>query len=125
MSGVCRKIKISPELKVIFDKNNEKKPDGSQKNYILFWFHGFFEGSRSTIEATIIKHYDDYFKKQWNKGNAPQDKLVKYRNAISEFVNDFRRLSFTDVDLLTQLKFKDITKFPITTINNQSIELEE
>jgi hypothetical protein len=120
MSDVCGKVKISPELQRIFNTHFEKI-------YILHFFYGHIKTyiTKRAIEAAIIKHYDDYIQRYWNTGKVPQEKLIGIRNAVAKFLSDFKELSFTDVDLLTQLSNEDINNFPITIINKKPIELED
>ena len=120
MSDVCGKIKISPELQRIFNSHFERI-------YILHYFYGHFRTykTKPMIEAAIISHFDRYIATQWKLDKVPQDKLLRIQKAIARFIKDFRVLSFTDVDLLTQLTYNDIINFPITTINNKPIKLED
>jgi len=120
MQAVCGKVKISPELQRIFNTHFERI-------YILHFFYGHIKTyiTKRAIIAAVTYHFDRYIKVQWNLEKVPQEKLLRIHKAAGKFLKDFSALSFADVDLLTQLTYNDIINFPITTINNKPIELED
>jgi hypothetical protein len=119
MPDGCRIIKISSALARIFDRHNDK-------DYILVWYLGTIVtyGGKQDIIRHIIAH--------WNKINminrrkffdSPQIAAVdRFEKSTQEFVNDFRKLSHSDIDLIRSMTENEAYSFPITKINNQPIE---
>lgn len=118
MPDVCS-IKISPNLQRILNAHFEKI-------YIMHFFYGHIKTyiTKRAIERAIINHYGEWVQRHIKRNDVPLWQIEGIRNSINKFLADFRKLSFTEVDLLTQMDFNDISNFPITTINNKPIDLE-
>jgi hypothetical protein len=120
MSDVCS-IKISPALARIFDKHNDKI-------YILIWYWGIIRtyGGKLDIVDKLINHFNSVCKANINhlEGRPEVEFAIKMAERTQEFVNDFRRLSHSDIDLIKDMSEFEAYSFPITKINNQPIERE-
>jgi len=120
-------IETSAALSDIVRHHNDSAIAGG--NYMLSWFRPYiYSGDgKAEIIDTITKRFQERLDMQRRQFTRKTDlsAVEKFRIGANKFLEDFKKLSHTDIDILKDLTGVESGSRPLPSIGNKKLILTE